>query len=147
MAKNEATEPKTFVEKVLAFQKSDDVSNVKNKLAAILKWWNKKIDIATRNIATLERYLADKLEDLNERIEEAKLAVDEAYLNISTEHMTKDERESYVSDYEGQIADAMEVVTDLEESIERATKVYTEEVKNLNEAIAKYKVQIARISE
>jgi len=138
---------KTFIERVLEFINGGEEASVKNIQRTAIKRWKKQIETKELKIAELKRALEYEVNEQQEYLEDAKLALVESYLNIDAEVKGKDNVDSYVSnDYESQIANAKYNVEKHTKRIESLQTSANAAVEKLEKEIASYKSDIEAIS-
>jgi len=140
-------EKKSFVERVIAFVKGGDDANVIAVQNTAKQLWTKAISVAKANIAKIATNLSEELEAQAEYASDAQVAYEEAFLNISVEKLSRDERVAYVkSEWQGAIANALYKV----EKVESTITSLKEEAKRRTEAeeksIATYEKYLAQIA-
>lgn len=145
MSKTTETTVKGFLNRVLNFLKDSDESNVSKNLDTIKKVWNGKIASAEKRIKAIASTLETELERQEEMLEDAKQFVEEAYLNVSSDKMSYDERISYVDKYETQIAIAIAKKENVDKEIERLKSEAEKQTEKCKTDIAKYKEFLAKI--
>lgn len=143
----ESKEKMSFAQRVLAFVKGGEESNVVAIQATAKKAWEKEISKAENNIKALGRKLAEDLEEQNEYLAEATIAYDESFLNVTITKLGHDERKTYVAgDYQRQIATALAKVDSINAKIESLKKVSADTIADYQKMIDTYKNYLAKIA-
>jgi hypothetical protein len=109
---------KSFSARVLAFVKGGDDANVIAVQNTAKQLWIKNISVAKSNVEKLAAKLAEDLEAQEEYAADAKLAYEEAFLNINVDKMSRDQRVSYVqNEWQSSIANALAKVEAVESKV------------------------------
>lgn len=138
---------KSFAERVIAFVKGGDDANVIAVQNTAKQIWTKAISVAKANIEKLATKLAEDLEAQVEYANDAQIAYEEAFLNITVEKLSRDERIVYVkNEWQGAIATALTKVDHVEAKItilkEEAKRKTDDEQKSIT-IYEKYLTEIA----
>ena len=143
----ESKEKMSFTQRVLAFVKGGEESNVIAIQATAKKAWEKEISKAETNIKTIARKLAEDLEEQNEYLAEATIAYDESFLNVTITKLGHDDRKTYVAgNYQRQIATALAKVDSINAKIESLKKVSADTIADYQKMIDTYKNYLAKIA-
>ena len=138
---------KSFIERVLEFINGGEEASVKTIQRTAIKKWKKQIETKELRIAEIKRALEYEVNEQQEYLEDAKVALVESYLNIDAEVKGKDNVDAYVSDqYEYQIASAKGAVEKHTKRIESLQTSANAAVEKLEKEIASYKSDIEAIS-
>lgn len=99
---------KTWTKKVLAVLNLNDEGKVDLMLNKMLKYYKEELRKAKANIETVERRLAEWLENAEEELLELKEAEETAFVTIDPDRIaTNDSRNSYVRDLDEQFNQAI----------------------------------------
>jgi len=131
----------SFLDKCLAYLKTDDKSVVTKVLVRATKECNNNIRNAEQAIANIEFTTKNTVEKLQDKLEDAKTALKESYMTINVDSCkTSDAIESFIdSSYLPNISNKIANVKSLEKQIEDAGKIKDDEIKAMNDAADMYK--------
>ncbi len=138
---------KSFLDRMLAFVKSDDATTGAAMIATAKKEWTKRKEAAERSITALKRIYDDEVSDLQETLSEKKDAVAEAFLNIDLEKRSKEQRVSYLSVWEQNIANAKGGQKSIEDQLKSKAETLDKEVKAKQVVIDMYTEYLAAIED
>lgn len=138
---------KSFLDRVLAFVKSDDATTGAAMIATARKEWTKRKEAAERSITALKRIYDDEVSDLEEILSEKKDAVAEAFLNIDLEKRSKEQRVAYLSVWEQNIANAKAAEKAVEDALKNKAETLKKEVEAKEAIISLYKEYLAAIED
>jgi ferritin len=140
-------ESKSFLDRMLAFVKSDDATTGAAMIATAKKEWTKRKEAAERSIVALKRIYDDEVSDLQETLSEKKDAVAEAFLNIDLEKRSKEQRVAYLSVWEQNIANAKGGQKVVEDLLKSKAETLDKEVKAKQVIIDMYTEYLAAIED
>lgn len=139
---------KVVVAKVMSILKLDDDGRLDRFYDKQIKIFKDFIKNIKNNSGTLEVKFDQDCDKLNDDIQDAKEALDDAYAAIKPEDVANNESmKAFGLVYWENIEEKERVVTALEEKLEKVKKLYEEGVKERSEKIAMYEARIAKISE
>jgi|ERR1035437_3365513 hypothetical protein len=138
---------KSFVDRVIAFVKGGDDANVIAVQNTAKQIWTKAISVAKANIEKLATKLAEDLEAQVEYANDAQIAYEEAFLNITVEKLSRDERIVYVkNEWQGAIATALTNVDHVEAKITILKEEAKRKTDDEQKSIAIYEKYLAEIA-
>lgn len=138
--------PAGIVSKIMAALKLGEEGKIGSFFSKIESDFNREIKAIRHNISGIELEHEHKLMSLNDKLEDLKKAVDDAWLNITAEKVaTNALQDDFKGRYLGNIANAEDAVARCEKEIDSAVKSYTERINDLNDQIAKYEARLAKI--
>lgn len=139
---------KVVVAKVMSILKLDDDGRLDKFYDKQIKIFKDFIKNIKNNSGTLEVKFDQDCDKLNDDIQDAKEALDDAYAAIKPEDVANNESmKAFGLVYWTNIEEKERVVTALEEKLEKVKELYEKGVKERNEKIAMYEARIAKISE
>lgn len=139
---------KVVVAKVMSILKLDDDGRLDRFYDKQIKIFKDFIKNIKNNSGTLEVKFDQDCDKLNDDIQDAKEALDDAYAAIKPEDVANNESmKAFGLVYWTNIEEKERVVTALEEKLEKVIKLYEEGVKERSKKIAMYEARIAKISE
>ena len=136
----------TILDRILAFLKTDEKSQVIKVLTKAGKIWANQVRNGERELEQLAFNHASTVENLTEKIDEAKIRMDEAFMQIDTTVKGSDDIENYIEEvYEPQIVAASDAYDDLVKDLEDATKDFNKAKDELTKQIDFYKKMIDKV--
>lgn len=137
---------KNFVEKVMTIIKGGEEANVLKIAETIEATWKKQIKNGESSLASTKSKYDEDIEEQEERVEDAKKAYKESFLNVSSDKMTVDQRKAYVVDvYQVQISNAKNKLTSAERKLKALKEEKENRVKEIQEGIDLYKEFLCEI--
>lgn len=137
----------TLKEKILAKLKMDDKGRIEKFLHSEIKKFNKFITQLKSNLAQIELTHTIELDALNDNIEDAASAVEEAYQNVDIERLKNNaEIANFSEEYWRNISNAESNVKLLNNKLLLIEEKYQKEVDIINEQILKYQNRIKKLS-
>ena len=139
---------KVVVAKVMSILKLDDDGRLDKFYDKQIKIFKDFIKNIKNNSGTLEVKFDQDCDKLNDDIQDAKEALDDAYAAIKPEDVANNESmKAFGLVYWENIEEKERVITALEEKLEKVIKLYEEGVKERSKKIAMYEARIAKIRE
>jgi F0F1-type ATP synthase membrane subunit b/b' len=139
---------KKVVAKVMAFLKLDDSGRVDKFFDKQIKMFRDKIKAVEQNMSSAKTQFALITDKHADALEDAEEALEEAYLAIKPDEISSNDAIKAFSDiYWNNIKSKEDDITALKETMKAKQEAYDEELKNRQEKIAKYEARIAKISE
>ena len=127
---------KTWTKRVLAVLNLNDEGKVDLMLNKMLKYYKEELRKAKANIETVERRLAEWLENAEEELLELKEAEETAFVTIDPDRIaTNDSRNSYVRDLDEQFNQAIKARERKEKEIINRKKDDEATIENYKKAI------------
>lgn len=134
--------------RVLAFFNVGDDGKVDSFFIGLEKELKSEISRRQHNIGSLNFEHDALISRLNDNLEDAKLTLDNAWLNVNPEVIgsTRESQKSYRAQYLAGIEKATQEVEDLQDSIEKANKQHTEKLETLEKEIKELSYRIEKIN-
>lgn len=137
----------SIVAKVLALLNITEEGKIENFFMKQRKSLEKDIKNLNKNLDTLKDQHQDAIEDLNEKLEDARVRVTEAYTSIKVEDIDTNEKANQFADlYWDRIERAESEVEKLEKQKEQAEKVQQDLIENIQKEIAERQRRLDMIS-
>lgn len=143
------TPPSKFniVREIARLLKLGDQGKLDSFLTRVIKTINKEIAILKKNLDTNEFNHKQQLEEFDDRLQDAKEALDNAYLSINVDKIATNEAQTaYVDVYLENIDDKAEAVAKIEHLIETAKEMFAEEQKSLQDQIDSLEARVKKLS-
>ena len=135
-----------IVKKVLAFLNIGEDAKIGNFFAKEVKKAEKFIRDLKRNLTTYENEYNDSVDDVNEKLVDAREAVEEAKIAITVDDVkTNDAANTFSEVYWRNVSSKVATVERLEEELEELEESYKENVKRVQKQIDKYQDRIDMI--
>ena len=129
-----------LVKKVMLSIQGGEEANVAKTVDTIESTWKKQIKNGENTLSSLISRYDTEIEEQEERVEDAKKAYMESFINISSDKMNVDERKGYVVNvYQAQISKAKNVLDAAEAKLTALKEQKEKEVKSIKEGITQYK--------
>lgn len=136
-----------IVQKVLALLNITEEGKIENFFMKQRKSLEKDIKNLNKNLDTLEDQHKDAIDELNEKIEDARVRVNEAYTSIKVENIDTNEKANEFADlYWNRIEIAESEVERLEKLKEESKKSNTELIENIQKEIKERQRRLDMIS-
>lgn len=137
---------KNFVEKVMTIIKGGEEANVLKIAETIEATWKKQIKNGENSLTSTKARYDEEIEEQEERVEDAKKAYKESFLNVSSDKMSVDQRKAYVTNtYQSQISDAKNKLTSAENKLKKLKEDKEAKLKEIQSGIDLYKEFIQEI--
>lgn len=137
----------TLKEKILSKFKLDESGRIDKFFSSEIKKFNKFITQLKSNLAQIELTHVADLDTLNDAIEDANLAVEEAYQSVDVEQLKNNaEIANFSEEYWRNISNAESNVKLLNNKLLLIEEKYQKEVDIINEQILKYQNRIKKLS-
>lgn len=137
----------TIVQKILALLNITEEGKIENFFMKQKKALDRDIKNLTKNLDTIKDQHQDELEQLNEKLEDAKTRVEEAYTSVKVEDIDTNEKASNFSEhYWDRIENAEYVVKSIEKEIESITKQKEKTIESIQLEIAERERRLKMIS-
>lgn len=142
-----ATTKKTLLQKITAFLNITDEGKINHFLQKQVKSLNREITAAKKNIETLQFNYNNRIELLNEQLEDARNEVDTAYMSITLDDIkTNADQDQFALRYWDSIEIAERKVKNIEDSIKDLQESHDKEIENLQKHIDEANRRISIIS-
>ena len=136
----------TLTEKVLAFLKLGDDAKIRSFFDKQVKVIQRSIKNIESEKLTLERQYSIDQEHLQEQLEDAAEAVNAAYLNITVENVSTNEKQAQFADvYWAGVTNAESKVTRIKAQIKSLEDSYTRQIAELDAEIATYNGKLSNL--
>lgn len=136
-----------IVQKVLALLNITEEGKIENFFMKQRKSLEKDIKNLNKNLDTIKDQHQDAIDELNEKIEDAKVRVNEAYTSIKVEDIDTNEKANNFADvYWGRIEIAEGEVERLEKQKEESKKSNTELIEDIQKEIKERQRRLDMIS-
>lgn len=133
--------------KIMKILKLDEAGKIGTFLEKEVKICNNEIKALGHNKSALEFNFNSKKDTLNDKIEDAKEAVEAAYTNIKLSDIENNEAQaSFREKFWQNIKRKENTLASLEEELKDLTKAFEEDIKENKEQVDKYKARIAKLS-
>lgn len=149
MAKEATTEQKLgIVALILKVLKLDDEGKIGKFFAKEVKKAETAIRDLKNNLTAVNNVYQSDVEKLNDRLEDAKEAVDAAYQAVTPDDVPNNEKAERFSDnYWYKVERAEDTVEGILQEIKDLAEAHEDEVKDIEEQIARYQARITKISQ
>ena len=147
MEKKDSTPCKfKFVTAIMALFKMGDEGKFISFFSRLERDFNRSIEQLKINLSILKSTHDQQMTELNERLEDAVQAVEDAWLNVKPEQIaTNALQEEFKDSYMYFIEQAEDTVDRIEESIEKAKEQYKEDREAINKQIKAYEARINKL--
>ncbi len=136
-----------IVAKILALLNLGEEGKIENFFEKQRKALQKDIKNLGKNLDTYEDQKAEALEELNEKLEDAKVKVEEAYTSVTVENVSTNEKANSFQDYYWDaVTRAENVVARLEAEIKTETEKYDKLIASVKDQTAKKQARLDKIS-
>jgi hypothetical protein len=133
--------------KIMKILKLDEAGKIGTFLEKEVKICNNEIKALGHNKSALEFNFNSKKDTLNDKIEDAKEAVEAAYTSIKLSDIENNEAQaSFREKFWQNIKRRENTLASLEEELKDLTKAFEEDIKENKEQVDKYKARIAKLS-
>jgi prefoldin subunit 5 len=138
--------PAGIVAKIMAALKLGEEGKIGSFFNKLESDFNREIKAIKHNISGLEFEHEQRIEKLNEELEDAEKAVEDAWMNVTADRVaTNAAQDSFKNDYLSAITMAEKRVSNIKNDIKDAKGEYKEKLEDLNDQISKYEARLARI--
>lgn len=135
-----------LAQKVLNVLNIGEDAKINNFFAREVKKFGKFIRDLNRNLTTLENQYADSVDDVNEKLIDAKEAVEDAKIAVTLNDVkTNDAADSFASRYWNNIDAKMKEVKRLEQKLEDLKNAFEKQTQEVKDQIEKYQDRIDMI--
>ena len=136
----------TLTEKVLAFLKLGDDAKIRSFFDKQVKVIQRSIKNIESEKLTLERQYSIDQEHLQEQLEDAAEAVNAAYLNITVDNVSSNEKQAeFANVYWSGVEKAENKVKSIQSRIKSLEETYTSDIKRLDSEIATYNSKLSNL--
>ena len=137
----------TIVERVLALLNITEEGKINNFFMKQRNILNKDIKNLNKNLDTLKDQHEERLEELNEKLQDAEVVVEESYTSIKVEDIATNEAANHFSDaYWSRIEQAEYQVSKLKAEIKYIKEAHEKSVEAVKEQITERKRRLEKIS-
>ena len=132
-----------IVKKIMAKLQLGDAGKIGSFFAKQVKSCDRSIRDLRRNLETLKNQQSDDKLDLNDKLDDAKEALVDAYENVSPDDVkTNAKMGDFETTYWKRVTSALDLVKDIEDKQKSYKEKYNDNVKDINEQIEKYQARI-----
>ena len=119
----------SIVNKIVAFFQLGEEGKLSSFFARIHKQLGREIEGLKKTISNAEHNAAISVDEANDRLEDAKEALEESFLQVDVEDVsTNDKQIQHVEVYLGKITRAQKLVTKIEKEVEAIKEKLVKEV-------------------
>lgn len=137
---------KTLKEKILAILKLDEAGRIDVFFSKLEKKIERAIQTHKSNLENFKFNINQELEKLREQLEDAQVALDDAYTRISVDNVkTNADIDIFMPEYLNRIDIAEREVQSIESQIENKAKQLEDKIKSTNDAIAILNIRLEKI--
>lgn len=136
----------SITQRVMAFLGLTDEGRINGFFLKQQAQLNKDIKNLNKNLDTLLDGYNESVEELQEKLDDAKIRVEEAYQGVTPEDVATNEKASQFADvYWTNVENAEEVVAELEAEMELVKERYTEQKEQTEKQIAERERRLAKL--
>lgn len=138
--------PAGIVAKIMAALKLGEEGKIGSFFNKLESDFSREIKAIKHNISGAEFEHEQNIERLTQQLEDAQQAVEDAWMNVTADKVnTNAAQDSFKGDYLYNITLAEDRVEDIKRAIKRNQDAHENQLKDLNDQIAKYEARLARI--
>jgi len=146
MAQEKQSTGLAIVARIMKVLKLDEAGKIEKFFAKEIKKFETAIKHLNNNIVALKNVYQAAVDALNEKLEDAREAVENAYDAVTLENLaTNDSMTNFSERYWAKITRAEEAVVALEEQFKKLTENHEKELKEVQEQIGKRQTRIAKL--
>jgi len=146
MAQEKQSTGLAIVARIMKVLKLDEAGKIEKFFAKEIKKFETAIKHLNNNIAALKNVYQAAVDTLNEKLEDAREAVENAYDAVTLENLaTNDSMTNFSERYWAKIARAEETVVAVEEELKRLTEKHEKDLKEIQDQIAKREARITKL--
>ena len=135
-----------LVRRVMAMLKLGDQGKVDNFFGRIIRSSEQAIKGLRQQLSNLEFNQTAALENIDDRIADAKTVLDEVYLSVNVDRLgTNADMDAYAQEYLSAVESAEDRLEDLHEERKNLIEAYDKKVKDINDQILAYQARIDKI--
>lgn len=137
----------SIVRSIAALLKLGNDGKLDSFLTRVVKTLNKEVTIITKNIDTVKFNFSQRLSELQDQLDDAKDALENAYLEVNIDRIgTNEAQTSYVEVYLDNIDRKAKDVSIIEKRIKTETEENEKELKDLTAQVESLNKRVAIIS-
>jgi hypothetical protein len=145
--KNTAITIRSLKDKILSILKLDEAGKIESFLEKQVKMLQKSIITNTKNLEKFVAEIRDNIETLDEQIEDAEQALEDAYAKVTLKDVeTNDAMNNFSDIYWDNIDNCQQTIKKLEENKKLYLTTIDSETRNVEEIISNLKQKIEAIS-
>ena len=142
----EKTKTSGIVAKIMAIQNLGEEGKVGSFFCGLEKHYNSNISKLEHNQKSLEFKYASDVDNLNDRLADAKEDLENAWLAVDIEKIqTREDQKHYISVYNHNISRATAVVEGLEDGLENLKKSHESDIIDIQNQISEYTARLNKI--
>jgi phage host-nuclease inhibitor protein Gam len=146
MAQEKQSTGLAIVARIMKVLKLDEAGKIEKFFAKEIKKFETAIKHLNNNIAAAKNVYQAAVDTLNEKLEDAKEAVENAYDCVTLENLaTNDSMTNFSERYWTKIGYAEEAVVALEDQMKKLTEKHEKELKEIGDQIAKREARITKL--
>ena len=146
MAQEKQSTGLAIVARIMKVLKLDEAGKIEKFFTKEIKKFETAIKHLNNNIATLKNMYQAAVDTLNEKLEDAKEAVENAYDAVTLENLaTNDSMTNFSERYWAKIARAEELVVAVEDELKRLTERHEKDLKEIQDQTVKREARIAKL--
>ena len=146
MAQEKQSTGLAIVARIMKVLKLDEAGKIEKFFAKEIKKFETAIKHLNNNITALKNVYQAAVDTLNEKLEDAKEAVENAYDAVTLENLaTNDSMTNFSERYWAKITRAEELVVAIEDELKRLTERHEKDLKEIQDQIAKREARIAKL--
>ena len=137
----------SIVREIAKLLKLGDQGKLDSFLTRVVKMLGRDIAALKKNLGTLEFSHTQEIDELEDKLEDAKDSLENAYLQIDVTRITTNEDQTrYADEYLENINNAKSKVISIEKSIELKKETFERASKEINDKITSFQERVDRIS-
>jgi len=127
-----------IVNRIAAFLKLGDAGKLEAFFRRIIKTLTRENTAHKKNIEVIKFNLKTSVDELNDKLADAKEALDETYNNVDITKITNNaDQTAYMEVYLTAVSKAKDVIKNIEENLEKKQEEVGEEIKLIEQSIAR----------
>jgi len=137
----------TLTQKVMAFFKITEDAKVDSFFIGLEKEWQREIKTREHNIKTIEFDYEENLSKLQDQLQDAEQALEDAWVNVNPEKLiTKSAEKDYAVQYVAHIENAELAVVNIKNAIEKLEQNHSENIQFVKDEIATLQGRLAKLN-
>jgi protein subunit release factor A len=147
MSTQKTTSKFTLTQKVMAFFKITEDAKVDSFFIGLEKEWQREIKTREHNIKTIEFDYDENLSKLQDQLQDAEQALEDAWVNVNPEKLvTKSAEKDYATQYVAHIENAETEVINIKNAIEYLEKNHAENLQVVKDEISTLQGRLAKLN-
>lgn len=142
----ENTKTSGIVAKIMTILNLGEEGKVGSFFNGLEKHYSSNISRLEHNSKSLEFKYQSDVDNLLDRLADAKEDLENAWLHVDLEKIqTREDQKNYINEYNSNISRATAVVENLENDLEKLEKSHKEAIADIENQIAEYQSRLSRI--